>query len=224
VLCAGGVLAAAVADGAGSARAGQAGAAMAAAAAVERIAEHASGAWPADDAGWLALLEEAFAAALERIGRRAADQGSPPRDFATTLLVAAASPEACAVLQVGDGAVVAAAEDGTGFNFTLPPRGDYVNETTFVTSDRAIEAAQRHVWRRRVDRLALLTDGLQRLALDIAAGRPFAGFFAPLFGFAARDEDDRAASTDLERFLRSERVASKTDDDVTLLLAARTGT
>ncbi|MBI4601175.1 MAG: protein phosphatase 2C domain-containing protein [Planctomycetes bacterium] len=217
-------LLAAVADGAGSAAWGGIGAAVAAASAVRSLeAQIQNGTLPADEATWKDLLGEALQAAIEGIAERAEEEGGEPRDLATTLLICVATPAACAVLQVGDGCVVAAARGGNDLKFTLPARGGYVNETTFVTSEGALESAQLHVWSEPIEGLAMLTDGLQRLALDMAAGRPFAGFFAPLFAFAARSEDKADPGEDLERFLRSERVWSRTDDDVTLLLAALKG-
>jgi hypothetical protein len=67
--------------------------------------------------------------------------------------------------------------------------------------------------------IALLSDGLQMLALKFPSWDPFTPFFDPLFKFAGDVTDAVAAKADLERFLGSKKVRSKTDDDVTLVIA-----
>jgi hypothetical protein len=49
-----------------------------------------------------------------------------------------------------------------------------------------------------------------------------APFFAPLFKFIAEAKDLDVANQELTGFLRSPRVCDRTDDDLTLLLAALT--
>jgi hypothetical protein len=61
-----------------------------------------------------------------------------------------------------------------------------------------------------------MTDGLQLVAFDLATGVPHAPFFAPFFSFVAGDGE----VAQLTEFLGSERVAERTDDDVTLAVAA----
>jgi hypothetical protein len=61
-----------------------------------------------------------------------------------------------------------------------------------------------------------MTDGLQLVAFDLSTGMPHAPFFTPFFAFAAGDGD----AEQLAEFLGSERVGERTDDDVTLVVAA----
>lgn len=145
------------------------------------------------------------------------DDGVALGDRATTLLVVRASHGSGEIetAQVGDGAVVIRTSDGLEV-FAADAKGEYLNETCFLTSDRWAEEAR--VSRRPlegVDGLAALTDGLQLVALDLASGAPHAPFFAPFFAFVATDGDVVA----LEDFLGSDRVAERTDDDVTLAIA-----
>jgi len=215
----GGWLVAAVADGAGSARRSAEGATLAAAFFVEHFA-WALAEEPTVSADRLFDSFEATRVALKRLCRRA---GGSLNDFATTLCVAVASDTEVWAAQVGDGAVVVQAAEGYAA-LASTTRGEFLNETTFLTSPS---------WRREasVERrsmaspsLALLTDGLGLLALDLASGVPHAPFFGPLFTFCARTDDATGGGTDegtegLQRFLRSERVGSRTDDDLTLLIA-----
>ena len=58
------------------------------------------------------------------------------------------------------------------------------------------------------------------LALKMPEATPHAPFFSPLFRFMAQVADEAAAKEQLEAFRCSERVRERTDDDLTLLLAA----
>jgi len=216
----GGWLVAAVADGAGSARRSAEGATLAAAFFVEHFA-WALAEEPTVSADRLFDSFEATRIALERLCSRA---GGSLNDFATTLCVAVASDTEVWAAQVGDGAVVLqTAGDFEALASTT--RGEFLNETTFLTSSSWRREAS--VERRSVTSpsLALLTDGLGLLALDLVSGVPHAPFFEPLFAFCASTNDAIDRDTDegaigLERFLRSERVGSRTDDDLTLLIAS----
>jgi len=75
--------------------------------------------------------------------------------------------------------------------------------------------------RERIQEVALLTDGLQMLALNFAARKPHAPFFEPLFTAlrGAVSPDDLVVP--LRAFLDSDAVNSRTDDDKTLVLATR---
>ena len=66
--------------------------------------------------------------------------------------------------------------------------------------------------------VSLLTDGLQMLALDYANNIPHVPFFSPLFKLTTEENFTIEA---LSRFLESERVCERTDDDKTLVLAVR---
>lgn len=215
-----GVLVAAVADGAGSAALAEVGAVTAAQAAVAAICAQAS-VLPTlqSDDDWRLFLTDALRAAREAVEREAATRQASPRDLATTLIVAVATPEVVAAVQVGDGATVAGDCDGELFALTTPRHGEYVNETTFLISADALESAQIKVWRGAATHLALFSDGLQHLALNLTTGVPHPPFFAPLFRFVAAATDDAAAHKQLAAFLRSPRVTERTRDDVTLVLA-----
>jgi hypothetical protein len=214
----GGGLVAAVADGAGSAPLADAGA---------RLAVDAAVAWVADalaadpDADPAAALEGAFRAALEAVRAGAAARGVDPSELATTLAAAMATPARVTAAQVGDGAVVVRGRDGSlHAPAVAAPRGEYLNETVFLTSPGALDALRATAWEAAPSHLALLTDGLQLLALRLPGGTPHAPFFEPLFRFAADEPDPERASGRLRDYLAGPRVAARADDDLTLLLAA----
>jgi Protein phosphatase 2C len=192
-----GVLVAAVADGAGSAA----------------LAEVES------DSEWQVFFTASLQVARAAVEAEAATREVAARDLACTLIAVVATPELIAVAQIGDGAAVAGDSAGNAIALTVPPCGEYINETIFLISPNAIETAQFQVMREPLRHLAVFSDGLQMLALKIPEGTPHGPFFAPLFRFSGEVKEDSDAKEQLESFLRSPRVSERTDDDLTLLLA-----
>lgn len=215
-----GTLVAAVADGAGSATLSEIGAAAAAKTVVAAIGAAQQLPTATDTEGWRQLLSEAFRLALLRLETEAEDREIDPNALATTLLLAVATPETTAVMQVGDGAIVLGDANGGVQALTAPLHGEYANTTVFLTSPTALETAQFGL-HPAAAYLALFSDGLQRIALEMATGMPFAPFFQPLFRFVASEADADAAQAQLTAFLSSPRVQERSDDDITLALAAR---
>lgn len=222
------ILVVALADGAGSASMGEVGATVATEAALEHICRKLNAIesdFPMDEggAGWCALLAEALGASRGAVEAQAKDRSLPLCDLASTLIAVIAGPEAVAAIQVGDGAVVAGTTDSQIFAVTQPARGEYLNETIFLTSDGAPETVQPKVWRGPLARLAVFSDGLQTVALHLADDQPHAGFFLPLFRFLETQSDPLQTQEALVSFLASPRLRERTDDDVTLFLATLTG-
>ncbi len=166
------------------------------------------------------LLVRAFHAAREALEEEASRRGVPLRDLATTLIVVLAGQTQVGVAQVGDGAVVVATQPGELRALSLPAQGEYLNETVFLVSRDWTSRLQLSVWRGQAAGLAVFSDGLQMLALRMPAGIPHAPFFDPLFRFLAAAADQTEATAELERFLGSAGVRQRTDDDLTLVLAA----
>jgi len=215
-----GVLVATVADGAGSANLSEVGSDLAAKTAAAAIATAEILPSEADTEGWKTLLTDALRLAQVRLEAEAEQRAVDPNALATTLLLAVATPEATAVMQVGDGAIVVGDADGGARALTFPLHGEYANTTVFLTSPDALETAQFGLYP-AATHLALFSDGLQRIALDMATGTPFAPFFAPLFRFVANEAEPTAAQEQLTSFLSSPRVQERSDDDITLVLVAR---
>ena len=216
-----GVLVAAVADGAGSASLGKIGAIVAAQTAVEtiRLQYEVQGAQERDDQKWQLLLTNALEAARKAVEEEAIACKVIARELATTLIIVVATPNLIAAVQVGDGVAVGCDRTGNIIALTTPQRGEYVNETIFLVSPNALENIQVKVWRGVVANIAMLSDGLQMLALEMSGGKPHAPFFFPMFKFVADVTNPKEAQEQLVAFLRSERISTRTDDDLTLLLA-----
>lgn len=207
-------------DGAGSASHGRNGATIAAVTLARRARAwlRDGGALPSGDEveGW---VYEAQARVFDAAGR----YNLPPRDFATTVVMAVTDGTATISAHVGDGAVVGrceATEEWTALSW--PQHGEYVSTTSFLTDDELSLRVAATCG--ELDCLAVFTDGIERLALDFGTGAPHAPFFdsiaRPLDG-CMENGRSAALSTALAAFLDSDGVNARTDDDKTLILARR---
>lgn len=214
------VLVTAVGDGAGSASLGKVGAIVATQTAVETIcADESRLYYTQDEQGWQEILTGALLAAKSAVEAEAAVCGLAARELATTLIIVVATPELIAAVQVGDGLAVAGDRHGNVVSLTSAQRGEYINETTFLVSPNALDTVQVNLWRGATNHIAVFSDGLQMLAVNMNDGTPYVPFFLPLFQFMANIEDENEAKEQLVGFLRSPRITDRTDDDLTLLLA-----
>ena len=98
------------------------------------------------------------------------------------------------------------------------------NSTTFfVTDDPAPRLmVERH--REKVVAVVAFSDGLERLVLDFAQAKPHAKFFDGITAPVTASETisrDRKLSEQLGRYLDSDAVNARTDDDKTLIIAVR---
>lgn len=216
-----GMLVIAVADGAGSVEFAEIGANIAVETGVKQVGAGLEQAGDTlDDSTIEHILQEATGAALSAVQAEAATREVDYHQLASTMILAIAHREFIAAAQIGDGAAVVADEAGKLFSLTIPPPGEYLNETVFLTSDGALQAMQVRVWRGRASGVAAFSDGLQMLCLKWPEFEPHAAFFTPLFDFVRHKTDEAAAAIELTTFLHSDRIAKLTDDDVTLIVAA----
>ncbi len=160
--------------------------------------------------------------ALDALASEAAAEDRPLRDYACTFLAAIVDAETAVFIQIGDGVIVRTDAEGDGYvPVTWPENGEYANSTYFLTSEDAFLHLQFAAVTDQVDEVALLTDGLQSLALRLRDRAAHAPFFAPFFG-ALRAEPPGLAcrlTPHLEAWLASPAVLARTDDDKTLILA-----
>ncbi len=206
-------LLAACADGAGSAALGRCGAEVAVRQALAWLARRLK----RNPRSQLtaASLQHAVDRALAAEARR---RSVDVRDLATTLVVAAAGPESTWLAQVGDGAAVVQHPASPRWHLPIwPDRGEHVNETQFAGHPRS---QWRAVELPRAQALALLSDGLLPVAVDLATRQAFQPFFSGFAGELVQREPSELQPA-LESFLTSPRLAERTDDDVSLVVAVR---
>lgn len=162
---------------------------------------------------------------VEILRARAETAGVPLRDYACTLLVAVAGWGGAVFFQIGDGAIVV--RDASGCRPVFwPETGEYANTTYFITGANAARHLRFYAGATPVRDLAVLTDGLQMLALQFSDQTVHEPFFDPMFDRLRREPPGMSAglSAQLEAFLGSAAVNARTDDDKTLLLATSPGT
>lgn len=206
-----------VADGAGSAVKGGEGAELAIEATAAFIARKVKqGEFGLSDS----LATDIVLAVREHIYAAAESEKLEVRDFACTFLGVLSTANGTLVLQVGDGGVVV--DTGGGLELAVVPMsGEYVNMTHFVTDEDAVIVLATKTYPDRAVKVAAFTDGIQRLALNLATNTPHEPFFAPFFSGmakAATEQEDQLQGL-LVKFLGSQPVNERTDDDKTLALA-----
>jgi hypothetical protein len=211
-----------VSDGAGSAPHGGIGAELAIESATAFVGQHYA------EAGESPLTDiwavECIQAVRAKIYEAAGQQGAKARDFACTFLGVVASPIGTLLMQIGDGGIVV--DVGNGLEVPITPMaGEYANMTNFVTDENAIDLLAVTVLPGLPEKVAVFSDGIQRLAMNMATNTAHGPFFMPFFTVlataTAAQEDHLQA--ELARFLNSTAVNERTDDDKTLVLALWVG-
>jgi hypothetical protein len=168
------------------------------------------------------LIAEVIAQIRSTIFKEAQKTKHSSRDYACTFIGAVLGNGMSIFFQIGDGAVVVSKNNTHGVVF-WPDAGPYANMTHFITDDDAFANLHIESSNTCFDGMAILSDGLQYLALVFKQQIPHVPFFHPMLetlGKIPRDniEDLRIK---LVRFLGSRDVNERTDDDKTLILAAK---
>ena len=165
---------------------------------------------------WLKLLQTQFQVLAEieklEIG-----------DFACTLLCAIVQEKTAVFWQIGDGGMIYATADAPAeYQLVTPPQqGEYANMTNFMTDREAAAVLKFETIEKRIEKIAIFTDGLQRIALDYQTGTPHAPFFRPMFAPLGGQKISSNLNQKLRDFLDSPKINERTDDDKTLILASR---
>ena len=202
----------AVADGAGS-RSGTS--ALGSFAACRAVVAEASALLlaAASDVSAEPALRRCFAAARTAVESYAGQHGLQPRDLATTLAVAVLTPGSAVVAQVGDGIIVCEVDDQMT-SLVPEEKGEYANETVFLTAANALEKHLRVQYLdKQISRVALSTDGLEYKILRLQdGGVPFDPFFNAIWRAVAGGSLPPAA---LSEWLAA--LDDQTGDDKTLV-------
>lgn len=211
-------------DGAGTAKFAEQGAQLAVASFQAATQLHFAGKKVSDLTAhdMASLAAQTRQALVDRSVANAADL----RSFACTFLAAVIGPHTVGFCQIGDGVtIVAEATDEADWSWVFwPQRGEFANATAFLTDDDALSAIEVDVAHRRIEEIALLTDGLERMVLKYDTRSVFSPFFETMFSPVRRSKaigEDAALRDALGAYLDSSPVNQRTDDDKTLVLASR---
>ena len=219
------ILVGAVADGAGSAKFSETGSKQAVESAmkffkelVEELGTEDFGSQPPSEElakEWFTNLQHQV---LEKFRQISEKESYSCDDLACTLLVFSATPDWMAAMQTGDGFIVVRYPEGDYNLLFQPDKGEYINETTFVTSKTAVDYMQVKVIEKQLSFICVATDGLERVA-HLKGWKPYRLFFQPLEDYLTNTKDPEQESEYLEQFLDSEQLNQRTNDDKTILLA-----
>ena len=210
------ILLCALADGAGSASHSQIGSKIATRVALLHLAKATRyGRVPTKED-----LESAADLALRGIERAAQKRGLEVKSLACTLLLAVAANGKALFLQLGDGGWVVRWGDSL-LPVTWPLRGEYANETTFLTTVGWRNKIQVEEFVLPIDGVAGFTDGIQMLALHYATHSVHAPFFEPLLNVLDSARDANSLRAPLEGFLSTDSINERTDDDKSLVVAIK---
>ncbi len=174
---------------------------------------------PSDETIW-----EWINVARQRIAQAAEARELKARDFAATVILAISSGENTLVAHIGDGSAVARFGDTDEWTaLSWPSQGQYASSTFFIT-DNPEPKLNISRCNTIVSALAIFSDGVERLALDMAAQKPFKPFFDGMIRPIATTQAegcDQMLSKQLSSYLNGDAVNARTDDDKTLILAVR---
>ncbi|MHC5675895.1 PP2C family serine/threonine-protein phosphatase [Nostoc sp.] len=156
--------------------------------------------------------------AIAKLHEQAAKENYSVNDLACTLLIFLAAPDWFAAMQIGDGFIVMRSQESEYQLLFQPDKGEFANETTFITSANAVKEMQVKVISEKQEFICASTDGLEKVAIRLSDWEPFSPFFKPLEEYLHEPVNGEEKDKYLMEFLNSERLNSRTDDDKTLLL------
>jgi hypothetical protein len=166
------------------------------------------------------FFRELLEGCIEDLQREAKQHNCDVKDLASTLLVFIAHRDWLVGMQVGDGLLVVRKRQEKDYQLAMKPyKGEFANDTMFVTSDGAIASMQTVVLPKPCDFICAATDGIQNVAVRLSDWSPFGPFFLPLEEYLRETDNPEDNDQYLMDFLNSDRLNARTDDDKTLLIA-----
>jgi hypothetical protein len=157
------------------------------------------------------------------IDQTAKASSSQTNDYSTTIVAAVVGATSASFLQIGDGVIVHGDLDGSDefFHVFWPKAAEYANATYFATAPDAAKHMQTSTTTDSFNKIAILSDGLQRMALHMASESVHSPFFQAVFKVLP-DTDigfSEEAKRKLNHFLESPGVLARSDDDKSLVMA-----
>lgn len=163
---------------------------------------------------WITLLHKIFDKAVND------GHATSRREFASTFLFCVLSDKGNLFMQIGDGAI-SVEKDGVLDCVFKPQNGEYINTTHFITEENFKQNLMFEKNKEDITKVAMFTDGIETIALDMQNMKPHTPFFAPFFKIFSKIKNNgkcNALCKNLSEFLNSERVNKMTNDDKTLVL------
>jgi hypothetical protein len=221
----------AIADGAGSAPHSELGATLAVQHTLDHLAYLEAWLQPNQNPKWPTveqspspaqarrLFERTITKVRETLQQQADRNGYGLETLACTLLAFAATPHWLTAMQIGDGFIVVSTASEPYQLLFQPDKGEFVNQTTFVTSSTAWDDLQVSVISSPPHFICAATDAFERLAMHLPDWRPHPPFFKPLEEYLLETPNPEQDDAYIMGFLESNLLNKQTDDDKTLLLS-----
>lgn len=223
-----GILLGAIADGAGSASQAELGAKLVVQSSLDFLQRWHEFALRRGEQQWVEKLDQNktqrfFEHLLQRLQhdlrQRANSLGCDVSALASTLLVFIAHPQGLIAMQLGDGFLVIRRGDDPYQILFTPDKGEFANETVFLTSNNASQYLQVYHSPDPITFICAATDGLEKVAIQQRDWSAFPPFFQPLEIYLQATPNPEQEPDYLDNFLNSDRLNQRTQDDKTLLLA-----
>lgn len=220
----------AIADGAGSAPHSDIGATLAVKGTLDYLSNLETWLQPTDNPTWPTAqrppspgqIERLFERTLTKVRRDLQHQATQNsyglESLACTLLAFVATPHWIAAMQIGDGFMVVTTPTQAHQLMFTPDKGEFANQTTFVTSSSAHQDLRIRAIPEPPQFICAATDAFERLAMHLPQWKPSAPFFKPLEEYLDETPIPEQNDAYIMNFLESEYLNKQTDDDKTLLL------
>jgi hypothetical protein len=214
----------AVADGAGSAKHSEIGAKIA----VEEVINYFKEILYPKSINNENQAREKFTQVLDcvlfKLKEEAKNKGFLLSDLNSTLLVFIATTNWFASMQIGDGLIIIKPKNGEYELVFKPDKGEYVNQTTFVTSSDAKERMQLRFQSINLSFICLTTDWCENISVTKAqeSWKPKQDFFEALENCLLEKKSNinyqHFTPESIDKLLTSAKINQEIDDDKTLLL------
>lgn len=212
-----------LADGAGSAESGALGAAEAVQRTRHALERRDLRALCSDADEVRACAEEVIEGVRENMDRMGRALGGDIGDLSATLLAVWATDDGHGAFQIGDGFSVVREAGADGYDLLFEPaRGEYANQTVFVTSAGALDRLQVCASETPLDFACVASDGLTKVALHTDDWTPGQAFFRYWEEYLGEAESLEEAGEGLHGFLAgNEELRRRSTDDRSMVLLRR---
>jgi hypothetical protein len=216
------VIIGAVSDGMGSAKFSEIGSKLAVRTTLKYLHKVAVWRYKVDENTWKKHCEKLLIEVRNKLNIYAQKKEVNIDDLACTLIAFVATPQRLVAMQIGDGLIVVRSNDEDYELLFQPDKGEFLNETTPVTSSTAVGEMLFCVKSKAYDFICAATDGVEHLGLDkkTQKWKPYEKFFQGLEESIFSNNTLQHKEREVDDFLNDENLNKRTDDDKTLLLCA----
>lgn len=173
------------------------------------------------------LALECFNQVVEKLYKYSEQEDLDFRELASTLVAFIATPRFLTSIEVGDSFLIFKEASNNDYQLvSRPTRGEYVNQTIFVTHSPLPEQIKRNVHifpeEAPLEFICAMTDGMEAVSIDRVTWKPGGQFFTPIHRATRLASGEDELNSYLEQILTMEELNRRSDDDKTILVACFT--